>query len=282
MAPDGWRIEAEMTSGEVSVTVAERPALAAIDRIHYGASTSIGMWLSARAQNSRGRFLHPEGNGGRFAQLGSIVAVPATTTMQVLAGPEPARRMVHCRLPLDPALDPQGPAPQLAACLDVRHPVIASSLARLAREAAAPGFASEVIVESLGLFVAAELARHLQAVSLEAPGPRGGLAPWQLKRINEHLNAGNWGCSINQLAILCGISPSHAMRAFRQSTGRTIAVHVAEARIARARELLARDTVSIAEIAGALQFAHPSSFAAAFRRSTGVSPQQYRQRHRIN
>jgi AraC family transcriptional regulator len=163
------------------------------------------------------------------------------------------------------------------ACLDLRNAAISASLARLAREVGERGFASEVIVEGLGMFIAGELARHLDEVATRTPRRCGGLAPWQLKRIDEHLNAGNWGCSISELAGQCGISAGHVMRAFRQSTGRTLAGHIAEARIERARDLLSGDELSIGEISRDLQFAHPSSFAAAFRRSTGMTPRQYRQ-----
>jgi AraC family transcriptional regulator len=185
--------------------------------------------------------------------------------------------MVHCQLPAAPSRDPERPAAQLAACLDLRNAAISASLARLAREVGERGFASEVIVEGLGMFIAGELARHLDEVATRTPRRCGGLAPWQLKRIDEHLNAGNWGCSISELAGQCGISAGHVMRAFRQSTGRTLAGHIAEARIERARDLLSGDELSIGEISRDLQFAHPSSFAAAFRRSTGMTPRQYRQ-----
>jgi len=132
----------------------------------------------------------------------------------------------------------------------------------------------------LGLLLGAEIARLVAGSAPRQPPHRGGLAAWQLKRIDDHLHAGHWDCTVTELASLCGLSASHTMRAFRQSVGRTLAAHIAEQRIARACDLLADGALSIAEIAQAVRFGGPSSFSAAFRRSMGTSPGRYRQRRR--
>lgn len=267
-----WRIVSEVTAGETWAAVAEHPPVDMVDRTHCDPSTSIGLTLSARPNASEGRFL---GGGAReLRRLGRIVVVPANLPLHVQAYAAPPRRMLHCRLPLRAGLPRFLDAQLLERCLDMRNAAVAASLNRLAREMATPGFASALLIEGLGLALAAELARDL------AGGERrmtGGLAGWQLRRIDDHLAAGGWDCTVGDLARLCGISPSHTMRAFRQSTGRSIAQHVATLRIACARDLLAGEAHDIAGIAALLRFASPSAFSAAFRRSMGMSPRAFRQ-----
>lgn len=126
--------------------------------------------------------------------------------------------------------------------------------------------------------VTGETGARSAAAAAPRPVARGGLAAWRLRRIDNYLQGGRWNCTVDELAKLCGLSRGHLMRAFRQSTGRTLAAYVNELRLARACALLASDDVSIAAIAQDLQFSQPSGFAAAFRRRTGLSPRQYRQR----
>jgi AraC family transcriptional regulator len=274
MAPEGWTLEAEIGGADVWVGVSRRRAIDRIDRTHHADTPLISMWLSGRPQASRARFVAPAGQAD-FSSVGAVLAMPADTALQVLGENEPAGRMVHCRLPRAEGLG-AAPAPAPASqVIDLRSPPIAACLRRLAKEASEPSFASAAIVEGLGLFMAAQLSIHLERLAI--PAARGGLAPWQLRRINEHLHAGNWNCSVSDLAGLCGLSPSHTMRAFREATGRTIAQHVAELRLERARTLLADRALTIAEVGAVLQFAHPSAFTAAFRRVMGVTPRQFRQ-----
>jgi len=273
----GWRIVGEGTAGETWAAVAEHPPVSVLDRTHVAARTTIGLWLSSQPNASGGRFLS-EGWTRGHAPLGRIVVVPADLPLHVRAETAPPRRMLHCQLPGRAALRLPASAQLMERCLDLRSPAIAANLARLAQEVTAPGFASETLIEGLGLTIAAELARDLSGAERRAAG---GLAPWQLRRIDEHLAAGHWDCSVSDLAQLCGVSPAHAMRAFRQSSGRSIAAHVAAQRMAQARALLAGDAHSIAEIAAVLRFATPSAFAAAFRRATGDTPGGYRRRARL-
>lgn len=271
MIPATWRIVGEVAAGGMWAAVAEHPAVDALDRTHHDPRTSIGVSLSPAPNASEGRFLAGGWTGGH-ARMGRIVVIPGDLPLHVQAHAAPPRRMLHCRLPSHAALPPPG-ARRLARCLDLRNPSITQGLNRLAQEVAAPGFASAMLIEGLGLMVAAELARDL----LRADRPAaGGLAGWQLRRIDDHLAAGHWDCTVSDLAGLCGISPAHAMRAFRQSTGHSIAAHVAARRMARARDLLTGDAHDIAGVAAALRFASHAAFTAAFRRATGATPGAFR------
>jgi len=275
MIENHWRILNEITAGEVWAAVADHPSVNRIDRMHRGDRTSLGLSLSPRDNHSRGRFLTRDWRGGEHP-LGPVVAIPAGLSFHVRADASPARRMLHCRLPERLRMRPeQGP---LDGCFNLRNDVIATSLSRLAREVTDPGFGTSAIVEGLGILIGGELERHLMD---RPPSPRrGGLAPWQLRRIDDYLHAGHWDSSVSELANLCGVSPSHVMRAFRQSTGRSIAAHIAAQRVEQACAMLAGETMPVAQIAAALRFSSSSAFAAAFRRALGLTPNDFRQRCR--
>lgn len=275
MTTKRWRVLGEVEAGDVWAAVAEHPRIQKVDWTHCGTHMSMGLVLSPNISQPLGRFLTDEWRGGH-APLGSIVAVPAGVPFHVRAGESPVRRILHCRLPDRESLKADNVP--LRACLNLQDNVLAQSLKRLAHEAIVPGFGTSAIVEGLGLLISGEMERLFGA--RVARQGKGGLAPWQLRRIDEYLRAGHWNSSLSDLAQLCGISTGHLMRAFRQSTGQSVGSYIATLRSDHACVMLADDSLSIAEIAIALRFADASAFAAAFKRSVGVSPSRYRQRQR--
>ncbi len=143
-----------------------------------------------------------------------------------------------------------------------------------------PGFGQEILIEAAATMIVVELARY--ARNLERKTAKGGggqgLVPWQLRRIQERLQAslelGYPGLS--ELANVCGISQSHLMRSFKVSTGWQVHKYIAEERLNSAKALLASDNVSSQEVSAQLGFASPAYFATAFRRMTGKTPSEYR------
>ncbi len=83
--------------------------------------------------------------------------------------------------------------------------------------------------------------------------------------------------SLGDLAAAAGMSVSHFIRAFRQSTGATPHQHVLTRRIERAMGLLAQPDHSVAEVANSTGYASPSHFVASFRQRLGVTPGTYRE-----
>jgi len=126
-----------------------------------------------------------------------------------------------------------------------------------------------------------EIARYLRGARDRSGVVHGGLAPWQLRRVTGAIEETN-GASPNlaELAGLCGIGRRHLMRAFRQSTGRTITDWAEETRARRAMRLLAQTDLTVAEIATQLGFAGISGFSHAFRRAVGEPPSSFRRRNR--
>ena len=218
----------------------------------------------------------------RFMGFGEVFLVPAGVPMRYkgLGGPY---RHVSCRL--DSAafesltgLNDGWDDGMLNACRNIRTPQLNAALLRLAQETLAPSFASDILVDSLANVMIVDLARYFRQASGNAPKAKGGLAPWQLRRIEEHVqDSPDTSLSITQLAELCGISSGHLMRAFKQTTGETVHSYVERMRLTKAQRLLCETRLPLKTIAAELGFSTPSSFSFAFRRATGGTPASFRE-----
>jgi AraC-like DNA-binding protein len=106
---------------------------------------------------------------------------------------------------------------------------------------------------------------------------RQGLAAWQqlvvAAYIKKHIAE---SIRIRALARFVYLSLPCFCRAFKQSFGMPPHRYLVQQRIGRAKAMLARSEYSISEICLALGFSQISSFSAAFRHVTGLSPTEYR------
>ena len=81
------------------------------------------------------------------------------------------------------------------------------------------------------------------------------------------------------LADEVGVSPRTLTRRFRAALGLTPQAYLEEVRIDAARRLLEETALAIDDLRTRVGFADPSSFRRAFKRQTGLTPGQYRQRY---
>jgi AraC family transcriptional regulator len=165
--------------------------------------------------------------------------------------------------------------PVLRNCVHLQGSTVTDLMIRIGRETEEPGIASKLILEGLGLTLLGEAARLLHGLR-SGRAYKGGLATWRLKLIEERIRNEGSLSTITELATLCGMSPRHLIRAFRQQTGHTIGSFVQQITIERARQLLAETDNSIKVVAAKLGFSSSAAFATAFRRSCGLSPREFR------
>src|SRR3546814_18062054 len=85
---------------------------------------------------------------------------------------------------------------------------------RLVGEALSPGFASELLVESLSTALAVELRRHFDILDPEDVSREGGLSSSQVRRIRERLEEedANNPITVAELAQREGLSVRHFSR----------------------------------------------------------------------
>ena len=131
-------------------------------------------------------------------------------------------------------------------------------------------------IEALGRVLAHELMRLDRAGTPRKSAVRGGLAGWQQRivtaYIEDHLAD---PISLAELTDLVGLSTYHFCRAFKQSFGIPPHRYHTSRRIDRAKALLAKPAPSVTKIGLTVGYSETSSFTAAFRKATGLTPTAY-------
>lgn len=85
---------------------------------------------------------------------------------------------------------------------------------------------------------------------------------------------------VPELAAMVGVSASHLSALFRGATGGGVLAHQTALRMSRARTLLDRSNMQVAEVAHEVGYADPLYFSRQFRRTHGLSPTEYRAHHK--
>jgi len=107
------------------------------------------------------------------------------------------------------------------------------------------------------------------------------LAPWQLRRVLEHMDASLPDhVTLAELAELTGLSQWHFSRAFKGSTGMAPYRWQLDARIRRAQALLLDTPASLEQVAEATGFADAVHFGRTVRKLTGMTPAAWRRLRR--
>lgn len=164
-------------------------------------------------------------------------------------------------------------------CMNLRCDRIRFLLTQICRELYDPGFASALMLEGLGTTLLAETLRFLHHKQQREQG-RGGLSPTHMRLINELVQDSEVPPSLDDIAGACQLSRRHLMRAFRQETGLTVGEFVQRLAIEKASRLLRETDQRVTAIATSTGFSSPSAFSTAFKRATGESPREYRNRQR--
>jgi AraC family transcriptional regulator len=106
---------------------------------------------------------------------------------------------------------------------------------------------------------------------------RGGLAPWQARRVTSYV-ADNLGGRIRttDLAAVAQLSASHFTRAFKETFGETPLGYVSRQRMRYAQDLMLKSGECLSQIALTCGHCDQSHFTRVFRRKVGMSPRAWR------
>jgi AraC-like DNA-binding protein len=158
--------------------------------------------------------------------------------------------------------------------------------------ASSPVFAAALLTRGRVQFLRGEHAKTFATLKLHdqpnifdhgqiVPTGRNGLATWQqvvvVAYIERHIAESIRICALARFVYL---SSDCFCRAFKRSFGMPPHHYLVQRRTERAKVLLTNSTWPIIQIALALGFRQRSSFSAAFRRVTGISPTEYRRTNR--
>ena len=86
--------------------------------------------------------------------------------------------------------------------------------------------------------------------------------------------------SVPRFADELHISTVHLNRICKSVTGKAASVIIQEYLVKQAQNYLNHTSYSISEIAYLLKFEYPNYFARFFRKHTGISPKEYREKYR--
>jgi AraC-like DNA-binding protein len=119
-----------------------------------------------------------------------------------------------------------------------------------------------------------EMGESATATKMEV---RGGLSPWQIRKVVQHIDA-HLGRAIRneELAGLARLNPSHFGRAFRNSFGEPPHEYVIRRRVERAQGLMLSTDASLSDIALDCGLADQAHLSRLFRRIVGETPRAWR------
>jgi AraC family transcriptional regulator len=110
----------------------------------------------------------------------------------------------------------------------------------------------------------------------------GGLAPWQVRRLDSYIDANlHSALTIGELAGIARLSRSHFSRAFRDSFGNPPHQYIIRRRLQRAKGLLLSTAEPIVKIAAECGLSDQAHLTKLFRKIVGESPAHWR-RMRMN
>lgn len=166
------------------------------------------------------------------------------------------------------------PQPQFADAL------VTDVIKHLLVEVETDGATGSLFAESLATALAARIVKNYSTAKLLPQNYKGGLARAKLRLVLEYINAHlTENLSLKTLASICGLSPYHFAKQFKQSTGFAPHAFVLRERIERAKQLLQLQNMNVAQIALETGFCDQSHFARHFRKIVGVSPCEFSRQH---
>lgn len=142
--------------------------------------------------------------------------------------------------------------------------------ARLYRESREPDTVAPLVIEELAFEILAAISRRADRLRERQTSPR-------LRQAQEFLRAHfTENISFAALAETLGAHPVYLAREFRRAFGEAMGEYVRRLRVEAACREIAASDATFSEIALASGFYDQSHFANIFRKTTGMTPAQYR------
>jgi AraC family transcriptional regulator len=118
------------------------------------------------------------------------------------------------------------------------------------------------------------------AAAVELASARGGLAPWQKRKVDRYLRANlDRPVRLNTVAEQVALSVSYFSRAFKETFGTTPHMHMLRLRLELAQKLMLTTDEPLSQIALACGLADQAHLSKLFRRVVGETPSAWRRRN---
>jgi AraC family transcriptional regulator len=143
-----------------------------------------------------------------------------------------------------------------------------------------PEMFSQLFIDSFTMMVCSYLVGQYAQNRKAIPQIKGGLAPWQRRRVvellQEHLDG---ELKLATLAGECRLSVSHFARSFRRSFGTSAHRYLILKRVEIAKNLLSETNTSLVEIAAQVGFSDQAALTRTFADVVGATPAKWRREH---
>jgi AraC family transcriptional regulator len=278
---EGNVVGAAYTSARMRIELLERDWAAPTRFCTLGRENLLVLTLPPVSYESRIRF--PEASDG-YREIGAAFFRPAGFLVEA-EGSGGLARSLRCTFSQEYAVgalhaeDPWQSDEIVRGC-DLSASAVPAILQRMVAELREPDLAHGAAMETMLNMALVELIRFLGRRDA-SEAPRGRLTRPQLGLLKERIQCETLTPpSVSELAMICGVSERHLLRLFRDSTGDTVSHFIRRELIRRAKRLLKDSDMPLKQVAYHLGFTGPSSFTAAFRKATGVTPGCYRSQSR--
>lgn len=151
--------------------------------------------------------------------------------------------------------------PELNACIEISD-----------REFADKDICYEMAIKSSIYRMVTAMLRHFKQEVLPLSNNYAPIRP-VLDYIETHFSE---RLALGELAALVNMSPSHFCRTFKEMIGVTLTQYITNVRINNAKQLIVNQEWTIGEIAEKTGFCNIHYFGRVFKKTTGVSPLQFK------
>ncbi len=134
---------------------------------------------------------------------------------------------------------------------------------------------SRLYAETMVNALSVHLMQHYSAKKPKLQEYINGLPKRKLQQVIDYINTYlEQDLGLVELAALVQMSPHYFCQLFKQSTGLTPHQYIIKCRVKRAKELILKQEMTIAEIAQSVGFANQSHLNLHFKRLLGVTPKK--------
>ncbi len=166
---------------------------------------------------------------------------------------------------------------ELLSQIAVRDPTMETLGRMLVAELKLDDVGSRLMIESAVVALSVHTLRRYSTLATGTNVLRPQLSVGRFNRVLDYMTANlDQPIGLKEVSAVCGLSPTHFGRAFKDVTGKSPHAFFIELRLEEAKRLLETTTISITEIAGQCGFEQAQYFATVFRQKVGLTPSAWR------
>jgi AraC family transcriptional regulator len=222
----------------------------------------------------------PDATAAQAFDVQGVTFVPAGVPLLCRWSPG-RQRSIYCHVDFEELLR-DSPIPrklfELAteARINLQNPYLVMGMRRIAEEILSPGVAPKLQVELSMKSLAIELLGCFAGQKDGRARNAGRMSGRAVQRLHDYVESSGGIPCIEEIASVCGMNSRRLSTLYRNATGTTLRAYLAGVRIKRAQSLLLSTDLLIKQIAYECDFASAAAFVAAFRKTMGMTPLEFR------